>query len=173
MEYLKAETLMPQRNGFAGMPRLDFNAWRVLLRSNCGREVQVTAPNAFAGWMRPSSVSGFAATAAAETGTSLLYVQKLFTERGFVCSEYIYSFRLDHAAHLPHRSLRGTGQPLREVAYACGFRHYGHFARKFRHRFGDAPGALAGPVQTAGDRTVRASTGESALSAHDARPPAA
>jgi hypothetical protein len=36
-------------------PRLDFEAWRVLLRSNCGGEVEVTEPNAFAGWMRPLS----------------------------------------------------------------------------------------------------------------------
>jgi AraC family transcriptional activator of tynA and feaB len=345
---------MLQRDGVAGTPRLDFDAWRTLLRSNCGGEVKVTAPNAFTGWMRPLSVCGLAAAAvkiqwgtagdrgcqthrlertfhdvcrdgsdhylilfqvagrsamshidrtaqlavgdvalidaarpvifssrqdtqwlslrlprksvrshlgfelqgglrrhetragrllfnlirdadndsafspsdsymqlavydlvgalfapsgssstsrssdklftricgvirdglpnpdfgpcevAAETGISLRYVQKLFTERGFACSEYIYSLRLDHAAHLlRRRSLLATGQPLSEIAYACGFRDYAHFARKFRHRFGDAPGAHAGPDQTAGDRTVRAGTGESALSAHDTRAPAA
>ena len=37
----------------------------------------------------------------------------------------------------------GTGQPLSEIAYACGFRDYTHFARKFRHRFGYSPGAAA------------------------------
>ncbi len=26
----------------------------------------------------------------------------------------------------------GPGQPLGEIAYACGFRDYAHFARKFR-----------------------------------------
>jgi AraC-like DNA-binding protein len=35
----------------------------------------------------------------------------------------------------------GTGQPLSEIAYACGFRDYTHFARKFRQRFGYSPGA--------------------------------
>src|SRR5882724_6061129 len=44
-------------------PRLDFEAWRALLRSNCGAEVEVTETNAFAGWMRPLSVSGLAAAA--------------------------------------------------------------------------------------------------------------
>src|SRR5260370_20836544 len=44
-------------------PRLDFEAWRALFRSNCGGEVEVTEPNAFAGWMRPLSVSGLAAAA--------------------------------------------------------------------------------------------------------------
>src|SRR5260370_4059948 len=44
-------------------PRLDFEAWRALLRSNCGGEVEVTEPNAFAGWMRPLSVSGVAGAA--------------------------------------------------------------------------------------------------------------
>src|SRR5258708_40066931 len=59
----KAETLMLQGDGIAGAPRLDFDAWRDLLRSNCGGEVEVTAPKAFGGWMRPSSVSGLAAAA--------------------------------------------------------------------------------------------------------------
>jgi AraC family transcriptional regulator, positive regulator of tynA and feaB len=326
MKNSKAETLMLQRHGILGTPGLDFDAWRALLRLNCGGEVKVPAPNASAGWIRTSSACGRAAAAvriqwaiagdrgcqanrlertfhdvrragpdhylslfqvagqsamsqidrtaqlaagdvalidaarpvtflshqgdtqwlslrlprksvqshlgfelqgglrrhqtragrllfnlirdadndsrdadndsassppdssstsrssdklftricgvirdgfpnpdfgpcevAAETGISLRYVQRLFTERGFACSEYIYSLRLDHAAHLLRpRSLLGTGQPLSEIAYASGFRDYAHFVRKFRHRFGDAPGAHAGPDQTAGDRTVRA-----------------
>jgi AraC-like DNA-binding protein len=32
---------------------------------------------------------------------------------------------------------------LSEIAYACGFRDYTHFSRKFRHRFGHSPGAAA------------------------------
>jgi AraC-like DNA-binding protein len=82
---------------------------------------------------------------AAEAGISLRYVQKFFTERGSTCSEYIYSLRLDHAARLLHRrTLLGTRQPLSEVAYACGFHDYPHFARKFRHRFGYSPGGPPG-----------------------------
>jgi AraC family transcriptional regulator, positive regulator of tynA and feaB len=79
---------------------------------------------------------------AARTGISLRYLQKLFTQRGSTCSELIYSLRLDHAARLLGRreSLRNT-QPLSEIAYACGFRDYTHFARKFRRRFGHPPGA--------------------------------
>jgi AraC family transcriptional activator of tynA and feaB len=82
---------------------------------------------------------------AAEAGISLRYLQKLFTERGSTCSEFIYSLRLDHAARLLHRraSLR-TGQPLAEIAYACGFRDYTHFARRFRQQFGCPPGARRG-----------------------------
>jgi AraC-like DNA-binding protein len=80
---------------------------------------------------------------AAETGISLRYLQKLFTERSSTCSEFIYSRRLDHAARLVNRrALLGTNQPLSEVAYACGFRDYTHFARKFRHRFGHAPAPI-------------------------------
>jgi AraC-like DNA-binding protein len=82
---------------------------------------------------------------AAEAGISLRYLQKLFTERGSTCSEVIYSLRLDHAARLLHRRASlGTGQPLSEIAYACGFRDYTHFARKFRCQFGYAPGAHSG-----------------------------
>jgi AraC family transcriptional regulator, positive regulator of tynA and feaB len=81
---------------------------------------------------------------AAAAGISLRYLQKLFTVRGSTCSKFIYSHRLDHAAHLLHRRASlGTSQPLSEVAYACGFRDYTHFARKFRHRFGYSPGARA------------------------------
>jgi len=96
--------------------------------------------------------------AAAEAGISLRYLQKLFTERGTTCGEFIYSHRLDHAAHLLHRrALMGTGQPLSEIAYACGFRDYAHFARRFRKRFGYSPGDHAGKV------AVRARTAESAF----------
>ena len=102
------------------------------------------------------------AEVASEAGISLRYVQKLFTERSTTCSEFIYSHRLDHAAHLLHRrALTGTGQPLSEIAYACGFREYAHFARRFRRRFGYSPGAHAG------EGTVRARTAESAFSARD------
>jgi AraC family transcriptional activator of tynA and feaB len=78
---------------------------------------------------------------AARTGISLRYLQKLFTQRGSTCGELIFSLRLDHAARLLGRreSLRNA-QPLSEIAYACGFRDYTHFARKFRHRFGHPPG---------------------------------
>jgi len=90
---------------------------------------------------------------AAESGISLRYLQKLFTARGSTCSEFIYSLRLDHAARLLHRRASlGTSQPLCEIAYACGFRDYTHFARRFRRRFGHSPGAaaqgtLASPAQ--------------------------
>src|SRR5258708_22048987 len=54
---------MLQSDGVQDAPILDFEAWRDLLRSNCGGEVKVTAPDAFAGWMRPVSACGLAAAA--------------------------------------------------------------------------------------------------------------
>jgi AraC family transcriptional activator of tynA and feaB len=82
---------------------------------------------------------------AAEAGISLRYLQKLFTQRGSTCSEFIYSLRLDHAARLlRRRKILGAGHAVSEVAYACGFRDYTHFARKFRCRFGHSPAAHAG-----------------------------
>ena len=80
---------------------------------------------------------------AAETGISLRYLQKLFTVHGSTCSDYISARRLDRAARLiERRALMKTGQPLSEIAYACGFRDYTHFARGFRQRFGTSPGAV-------------------------------
>ena len=94
---------------------------------------------------------------AAETGISLRYLQKLFTVRGSTCRDYISSLRLDHAAHLiERRALMKTGEPLSEIAYACGFRDYTHFARGFRRRFGSAPGAVVeGPLCAAARRPLR------------------
>jgi AraC-like DNA-binding protein len=110
----------------------------------------------------------------AQAGISLRYLQKLFTQRSSTCTEYIYSSRLDHAAQLLRRrgSLR-TSQPLSEIAHACGFRDYTHFARKFRHRFGYPPGAHAENLVALKERTMRTSPAESAPRAHDARSPAA
>jgi AraC-like DNA-binding protein len=109
------------------------------------------------------------AEVAVETGISLRYVQKLLTARGSTCSELIYTIRLDHAAHLlERRASVGAGQHLSEIAHACGFRDYAHFARRFRHRFGHAPGAHVeggGPV---GYWIVRARDGEHSPSAHNA-----
>jgi len=100
---------------------------------------------------------------AAETGISLRYVQKLFAERGSTCSELLYSIRLEHAAHLLlRRASLDTGQPLSEIAYACGFRDYTHFARKFRRQFGYAPGAYSEGHGPAGNKAVRTRPAESA-----------
>jgi AraC family transcriptional regulator, positive regulator of tynA and feaB len=100
------------------------------------------------------------AEVAVETGISLRYVQKLLTARGFTCRELVYSIRLDHAAHLLERRVSlGTGQPLSEIAYACGFSDYAHFARRFRCRFGCPPGAHdQGRFDKADDGTVHADT---------------
>ena len=88
---------------------------------------------------------------AAEAGISLRYLQKLFTVRGSTCRHHICSARLDHAARLiERRALMKTGQPLSDIAYACGFRDYTYFARGFRRRFGTAPGA-AGTGATGSD----------------------
>jgi AraC family transcriptional activator of tynA and feaB len=85
-----------------------------------------------------------ASEVAAEARVSLRYLQQLFTARGATCTQFIHSLRLDHAARLLNRRASlGTGQPLSELAYACGYRDYAYFARRFRHRFGCAPGAKA------------------------------
>jgi AraC family transcriptional activator of tynA and feaB len=108
--------------------------------------------------------------AASEAGISLRYLQKLFTQRGVTCSEFIYSLRLNHAARLlDRRQLLNTREPISAIAYACGFRDYTHFARKFRHRFGYAPGAHSAVQGRAGNGAVRANPADSTQQAHDAR----
>jgi AraC family transcriptional activator of tynA and feaB len=87
------------------------------------------------------------AEVASEAGISVRYLQKLFATRGTTFGHFIKSLRLDHAAQLlRQRTSSKTGLPLSEVAYACGYRDYAHFARNFRVRFGRAPGAFRGGV---------------------------
>jgi AraC family transcriptional activator of tynA and feaB len=95
------------------------------------------------------------AEAAAEAGISLRYLQKLFTQCGSTCTEFIYSLRLNHAGRLlDRRKLLSTGEPISAIAYDCGFRDYTHFARKFRRRFGHSPGAHSGTQVCAGNGAV-------------------
>jgi AraC family transcriptional activator of tynA and feaB len=101
--------------------------------------------------------------AASAAGISLRYLQKLFTQRGFTCTEFIYSLRLNQAARLlDRRKLLSIREPISAIAYACGFRDYTHFARQFRRRFGSSPGAHAGGHGRVGNGAVHAGTGESA-----------
>jgi AraC family transcriptional activator of tynA and feaB len=93
--------------------------------------------------------------AAAEAGISLRYLQKLFTQCGSTCTEFIFSLRLNRAARLlERRKLLSTGEPISAIAYDCGFRDYTHFARKFRHRFGHSPGAHSRKQVCAGNGAV-------------------
>ena len=108
--------------------------------------------------------------AASEAGISLRYLQKLFTLRGSTCTEFIYSLRLNHAARLlDRRKLSHIREPISAIAYACGFRDYTHFARKFRHRFGYPPGAHSAAQSRAENCAVRANPVDSTQQAHDVR----
>jgi AraC family transcriptional regulator, positive regulator of tynA and feaB len=108
--------------------------------------------------------------AASEAGISLRYLQKLFTQRGLTCTDFIYSLRLNDAARLlDRRRVLDTKEPISSIAYACGFRDYTHFARKFRHRFGYSPGAHSAVQDHAAEGAVRAGANESTQQAHDAR----
>jgi AraC family transcriptional regulator, positive regulator of tynA and feaB len=108
------------------------------------------------------------AEAAAEIGISLRYLQKLFTQRGTTCTEYISSLRLSHAVRLlDRRALLRTAEPLSAIAYACGFSDYTHFGRKFRQRFGYSPGTHSGAPGRARNGTVRGGADESASRTHE------
>jgi len=111
---------------------------------------------------------------AAEVGISLRYLQKLFTLRGTTCRHHICSARLDHSARLiERRALIKTGQPLSDIAYACGFRDYTHFARGFRRRFGTTPGAAGAGVTNRENEPVRDDLGQIERSSTEWRDPRA
>jgi AraC family transcriptional regulator, positive regulator of tynA and feaB len=70
-------------------------------------------------------------------------LQRLFNTRGLTCTQYIQALRLERAQRLiTWRNRMNTGEPLRNIAYLCGFRDYNYFARLFRRRFGHAPGEV-------------------------------
>jgi AraC family transcriptional activator of tynA and feaB len=53
---------MLQRDDFLDTPQLDYDAWRVLLRSICGRySPEGVERKGFAGWVRPKDICGCAA----------------------------------------------------------------------------------------------------------------
>jgi AraC family transcriptional regulator, positive regulator of tynA and feaB len=59
-----------------------------------------------------------------------------------------------------------TREPISSIAYACGFRDYTHFARKFRRRFGYSPGAQSVAQGRAANSAVRARSDERTQQAH-------
>src|SRR5260370_39775868 len=54
--------MMQPRSNFSGMPELDYEEWRVLLRSLCGQYTpEGIEREVFAGWVRPQTICGFEA----------------------------------------------------------------------------------------------------------------
>lgn len=74
---------------------------------------------------------------ASEIGISVRQLERLFG-RYLNCSpkKYQVDMRLQKARHL----LLQTEMPVTEVAFACGFKSSGHFARTYKSHFGVAPG---------------------------------
>jgi transcriptional regulator GlxA family with amidase domain len=168
---------MLQSDDVGGAPQLDFEAWRTLLRSKCMGAVEAAHSIPRAADKPFTRIRGVIehglsdpdfgpAEVAAGARISLRCVRRPFAKHGTTYGEFIYSHRLHHAAHLlHHRAPSGTGQPLNEIASACGFHNHAHFARRFQKRFGYSPGAYTG--RDSGDAAVRAGTAKSAFSARD------
>jgi AraC-like DNA-binding protein len=102
---------------------------------------------------------------ATDAGISLRFIHKLFAERGSSCREFIYSLRLDHAAHLRHASSASRAATLNDFALTISI------LRKEE----DRPRAILGPAPTgreiafltSGDGTVRGRHRSRAPLAHD------
>jgi AraC family transcriptional regulator, positive regulator of tynA and feaB len=71
-------------------------------------------------------------------GVSRRHLDAQFARQGQSFGRYLWQRRLQRAAEL----LRAPAAPrITEVAHACGFEDSSHFARAFRRRFGQTPGA--------------------------------
>jgi AraC family transcriptional regulator len=75
---------------------------------------------------------------AREVGVHPVYLARMF-RRFFGCTpaEYVRRCRVERAAML----VRGSVQPLSEIAHACGFVDQSHFTRAFARTFAISPGA--------------------------------
>jgi AraC family transcriptional regulator, positive regulator of tynA and feaB len=81
---------------------------------------------------------------AAEAGISLRYLQKIFAMRNTTSGRFLKTLRLNHAASMLHHRSETIARPcLTEIAISCGYRDYAHFARDFRARYGQPPGAFS------------------------------
>jgi hypothetical protein len=150
----KTETTMLQSDGVEGAPILDFEAWRALLRSNRGGEVKVTAPNAFAGWMRPLSAGGLAAAG--------VKIQWRPAARDHGC----YALRLERT----QRDVRLNGADHYLILFqVAGQSALTQIDQTVQLTAGDVALVDAARPATYSSRhgTVRAGTGESASSTHD------
>src|ERR1700726_535913 len=59
---MQLEAMMHRNGDSIGEPELDYETWRVVLRSLSGRyNPEGIEPSVFAGWVRPVSVCGFTA----------------------------------------------------------------------------------------------------------------
>jgi AraC-like DNA-binding protein len=69
------------------------------------------------------------------------YVQMLFEEEGTTFTEFVLEERLVHARRML-ASPRSAGRKITDIAYTCGFGDISYFNRRFRRRFGSAPGEV-------------------------------
>lgn len=81
------------------------------------------------------------AGAARELGVSRRYLHLLCARIGASFGTLVMAERLDRA-HALLADRRSVGLPVGEIAWRCGFVDQGHFARRFRARFGTTPTAV-------------------------------
>lgn len=86
-----------------------------------------------ANWNRPLTVEDIAAAC----GVSVRSVFARFKQhRGIAPLTYLRELRLDRARHL---LLHDQEDSVISIAMTCGFSSFGHFARRYRERFGELP----------------------------------
>lgn len=75
---------------------------------------------------------------ASEAGVSKYHFSRIFHGKvGSTPLQFVLERRLRHAA----RALTDTDDPIKQIAFRCGFTNLPHFNHAFRQRFGVTPGA--------------------------------
>ncbi|AMN43665.1 AraC family transcriptional regulator [Rhodoplanes sp. Z2-YC6860] len=87
-----------------------------------------------ANWDQPLTVEALTIV----TGISARSIFHSFKQhRGYSPMEFVRGVRLKHANELLVHAIESTS--VTDVAFSCGFGNLGHFARYYRHRFGESP----------------------------------
>jgi AraC-like DNA-binding protein len=163
---------------FLSTPNLDFEAWRDVVRSICGRYTPSgIEPKSFSGRARVRSICRFRAV---DLSSNAYRLERTHQDVHVDARDHYYAIfqmtgqsriiqndrtvRLDHSARLlKRRSFLITSEPISEIAYFSGFGDYTNFIRQFRRRFGHTPGSHSGDHAEPGC----ISTTEGASLAHD------
>lgn len=100
------------------------------------RQVRTAEDFIAANWNRPITVEEIARV----TGVSVRSIFGTFRKtRGCTPMAFLRDVRLDRARQ--ELMERGSADSVADIAAACGFQSFGHFARHYRERFGELPSA--------------------------------
>ncbi len=146
---------LERRDGHAlDLHKLDLERW--LCEQSQRPRVASALEEVVDSWRREPQRAWSLTEAAAATGKSYTRFRveflKIYRTSPY---DYLLRLRLELAANI----LRGTPEPVKSVAWRCGFKHLETFLRAFERVYGTSPRRWRNQALTGMDRTLPADTG--------------